>query len=388
MNWDVIVVGAGPAGCAAAALLAREGVHTLLLEKSSAPPPKVCGEYLSPGCLRILEGLGALHALRAAGAQPIHGMRVHTARGRSWHALYPRSRQRPGAAHGLAIPRETLDRLLLGIAVESGAHYLPGFQVSDLLWEGKGVVGIRGRQDGRAASTRGRLVVGADGRNSVVARRLGGVTRPGWLDKLALVAHMEGVQRADDAGEIFLGADRYAILNPIGPGLTNVGLVLSRRDFCPDADPAGFLEEMAGTLPGLAARLAFASLLGSVRRLGPLAHRANRLTAPGCLLVGDAAGFLDPFTGEGIYAGLRSAELAARFAVPELGRSRSAAPALQAYSVAWTREIASRWRLCSWLQHAVRRPRLADRIVALLAGSPALATRVAAAIGNLTPADD
>ena len=82
MNWDVIIAGAGQAGCAAASLLAREGVRVLLLEKSSGPPPKVCGEYLSPGCLPILERLGALPSLREAGARPIRGMQVHTDRGR------------------------------------------------------------------------------------------------------------------------------------------------------------------------------------------------------------------------------------------------------------------------------------------------------------------
>ena len=80
---EAIVVGAGPAGSAVAALLAREGVRVLLMERSSAPPPKVCGEYLSPGCLPILDRLGALAPLRDAGARPLRGMAIHTSGGRT-----------------------------------------------------------------------------------------------------------------------------------------------------------------------------------------------------------------------------------------------------------------------------------------------------------------
>ena len=89
MFWDAIVVGAGPAGCTAATLLAREGLRVVLLEKSAAPPSKVCGEYLSPGCLRILDRIGAVQLVREAGARPLSGMVIHTAAGRSLRATYP-----------------------------------------------------------------------------------------------------------------------------------------------------------------------------------------------------------------------------------------------------------------------------------------------------------
>lgn len=385
MDWDVIVVGAGPAGCTAATLLAREGACVLLLEKASDPPPKVCGEYLSPGCRPILDRLGALAPLRAAGARPIVGMQVHTARGRSWRALYPQGREHPGPSHGLAVPRRLLDEVLLQMAIHSGVHFSPAFQASDLLWEQGRVVGIRGRQDGRVTGFRGRLVIGADGRNSVVARRVGVVRRLPWLDKVALVAHMEDVAREEDVGEIFLGADRYAILNPVGPALTNLGVVVSRRDLCGTGDPSSLLLATARTFPGLRERLASARLVGPARRLEPLAFRASRLSAPGCLLIGDAAGFLDPFTGEGILAGLRSGELAAHFAIAAQRRKGPDSPDLQAYVRAWEQEIAARWRLGALLQRVIRRPRLADWLVAVLAASPRLASRLMAATGDLLP---
>jgi flavin-dependent dehydrogenase len=387
--WDAIVVGAGPAGCAAATLLAREGLRVRLLDKSPAPPPKVCGEYLSPGCLRPLRALGALKPILDAGARPLHGMVIHTASGRRLRATYPRHASFGDLpAHGLAIRRDQLDPILLDLAVKAGAESTPCFQASDLLREDGRVVGVLGRERGRPAGFRGRLVIGADGRHSVVARRLGPVRRHPWLDKVALVGYADGVARAEDAGEIFLGRDRYCILNPIGPNRTNIGLVLNRREFRPGADPTEFLLQASGTLPGLGDRLAHARIVAPVRCLGPLAHHATRVAAPGALLVGDAAGFLDPFTGEGIHAALRSAELAVHYALPGLRADAEAHPDVQEYAAVILRERNAKWRLCTWLQHAIRHPLLAEWLVSRLSRRPTLTALLMAAVGDLIPVQD
>lgn len=383
--WDAIVVGAGPAGCTAATLLAREGLRVALLDKSASPPPKVCGEYLSPGCLPILARMGALKAIGDAGARPLRGMLIHSAGGRRLLATYSHS---PGAEgspqYGLSIRRTELDPLLLDVALKNGAQFEPNFQVSDLIWDGRQVVGVLGRQQGHMIRLHARLVIGADGRNSVVARRLGRVKRHRWLDKIAFVGYLTGARRADEVGEIFLGRDRYCILNPIGPQLTNVGLVINRRIF-DGIDPTSFLINVARIIPSLGNRLATASPIAPIRCLGPLAHRATRLVAPGGLLIGDAAGFLDPFTGEGIYAGLRSAELAVQHALPELHAGTVTHPELGGYAVAWSREILPKWRLCTLLQHAIRRPVLAEWLVGRLSRRPGLTSFLMAAVGDLLP---
>lgn len=389
MAWDVIVVGAGPAGCTAATLLVREGLRVAILDKSATHPPKVCGEYLSPGCLRILDDVGALDPLRDAGARPLRGMVIHTAAGRTLHATYPSS----GASgappiHGLAIRRDRLDPILLDIAIKNGADFESNFQVCDLVWQNGGIVGVQGRRRGQMTSLHARLVIGADGRNSVIARRLGPIKRHRWLDKVALVGYFAGIERDESAGEIFLGHDRYCILNPIASELTNIGLVINRRDFKATADLTHVLLQTAATVPGLGNRLAQARPVQPPRCLGPLAYRGWRIAARGGLVIGDAAGFLDPFTGEGIYAGLRSAELAVHTVLAALLNGGGSPVDTRAYGPAWGREFRPKWRLCTALQHAVRRPVLAEWLVARLRRRPGVTALLMAAVGDLTPARD
>lgn len=376
---DVIVVGAGPAGSATATLLARSGARVLLTDKAAAPPPKVCGEYLSPGCLPILERLGALALLRESGARTLHGMLIHTAGGRTLRAAYPSSHLGAVPPYALSVTRARLDPMLLELAQGSGATFVPNFQACDLLWQGGRVTGVIGRQGGAHGHYRAPLVVGADGRHSVVARRIGTVRQHRGLDRMAVVAYLRGVRREDEVGEIFLARGRYAILNPIGPGLTNLGLVVDRRALAHGVDPRRSLWDTAARLPGLAERLAAAEVVAPVRCLGPLAHRATQLATPGALLVGDAAGFLDPFTGEGIYAALRSAEMATRVALAE-------SPPRE-YAEAWRQEFLPKWRLATWLQRAIRRPWSAEFLAMLLSAAPTGTATLMAAFGDLLPSD-
>jgi len=140
---------------------------------------------------------------------------------------------------------------------------------------------------------------------------------------------------------------------------------------------------MARGMAGLGDRLRTADLAAPGRCLGPLAYRVTSLSGPGVLLVGDAAGFLDPFTGEGIYAALRSAELAARRVLAGWTCDGPLPSAPAAYARDWTRERNPKWRVCTALQHAIRRPWLGEWIVARLRPRPLLAGVLMAAVGDL-----
>jgi len=388
MRWDAIVVGAGPAGSATAALLARGGLAVLILEKTiDGLPAKICGEYVSPGCLPILRRLGALASLSEM-SRPLYGMMLRTASGSVLRASYtaaaPPTETR---LHGLSLSRALLDPLLLDLAVKSGAEVESGFQVGDVRRDGP-LVEVAGRLRGCATCRSARVVIGADGRHSAVARRLGAVRRHPWLDKMALVAYVTGIEREDEWAEVFLGPDRYAILNPMADGVTNVGVVANRRDLRRGEDPRQSLWAMATRIPGLDSRLRHARFSASPRCVGPLAHRAAVLAARGTLLVGDAAGFLDPFTGEGVYAALRSAELAAQHVLADWTSAGPAPETLAGYAREWTQEFESKFRFATHLQRAIRHPKLADWLVAGLSRRSGLSATLLRAAGDLVPPRD
>src|SRR5262249_50345276 len=279
------------------------------------PRDKICGEYLSPEGTRILDRLGVLSTIEARGARPLRGMRILAPDGTllvgdypvdgPWHGYRP---------HALAVRRRTLDQALVERAREVGVSVREGIRVVDLLRDGRRVAGVvteRARPGGRGIESErlpARLVVAADGRASVVAQRLG-LRRPHpWLDRLALVADVEGAAGDRERGEIVLAPPAYAILNPVTAGVSNLSLVVpleeGRRQ---KADLAGYFDRAIRALSGFRERLRDARRIGPVHALGPLAYDVRPPRDGGVVLVGDAGGFLDPFTGEGVYTALRSA---------------------------------------------------------------------------------
>jgi 2-polyprenyl-6-methoxyphenol hydroxylase-like FAD-dependent oxidoreductase len=210
------------------------------------------------------------------------------------------------------------------------------------------VIGVRVLDAaGRVSSLRAPLVIGADGLRSLVAHRLGLARTTRWPRRLALTAHLEGFGEMREWGELHVERHvGYVGIASVDAGLTNVSMVVRPSDArAVSADRAGFFLKWLRDRPHLAPRVAPAKLASTVQVTGPFASHARRSWAPGAALVGDAADFFDPFTGEGIYAGLRGGELLAPFALQSLGATsvRDADAALADYHRARRTEFLGKW---------------------------------------------
>ncbi len=384
---EVIIIGAGPAGSALATLLAQRSIDTLLLDKATFPRKKICGDYLSPGTIRLLDRLDVLHQVQAAGAHRLWGMTITSPDGTTFRAEYPATaesnRERP---YALSIPRAILDTLLLEQVRGWGVKCLEGFRVTDLIWAGGRVCGVKGIGPQGPEVYRAGIVVGADGRGSVLARRLGLYQPHPTLRRMALVAYYEGASELRDHGIISVGEGSYCILNPVGQCLINASIVMEQPSVL---QWKGKLDELydrtLADFPRAITALRGMRRPEPVRCLGPLAFRASRTSAGGALLIGDAAGFYDPFTGEGVFHALYSARLAAREIASALAEGGLTAIRLHRFDRQQRKARASKERIAGALQVIIRRPIAANALTRLLRRRRPLADLLLGVIGDLLP---
>lgn len=371
---DVVVVGAGPGGSSAAAGLARRGASVLLLEASEHPRAKACAEYASPRIVEELARIGLGPEAWRHAAVPLSGMDLHAGahRVRIGYA----DRRGPRTAWGL--DRRRFDARLAEHAAASGAMLEERSRVIGLL-DGVGRVrGVRVRRpDGRDEPIRADHVIGADGARSTVARLLGIEARVRMPRRLGLVAHYEPVDGLDDHGEMHAARGWYVGLAPIA-GALNVGMALPMGPSRPAE--ARFTEAIAG-LPAVARRLGVSRRIGPIRGATPIGHRVRDVAGPGWLLVGDAAGFVDPFTGEGIHRALRAARAATDMIL-------AGGDVASAYRRERRRAFAAKEAL-SWLvQGFLVAPGLLGHAVGRLESRPRAAQRLGSALGDCRPATD
>lgn len=382
----VLVVGAGPAGSATAYWLARSGHGVVLVDRCQFPRDKACSEYLGPGAADLLEKIGLLSEL-GRGSNPLTGTTVIGARGSRLTGLFAlASAQRPGAV-GLSITRRVLDAALLQKAIEAGAQFLPRCTVEDLLVENGIVHGAIVRDaNGSHRTIRARLTIGADGLRSVVARRLGGVTSSAPR-RMAFVTHVRGVSGLGSTAEMHVGPDGYVGLNPLGDDLTNVALVIrSERASESRGQLEDFLFAALDTFSGVRNRVPRNGLARPILATGPFSARAKNVIADGALLVGDAADFFDPFTGEGVFSALRGAELAAAAADAAL---RTIGPvvarSLVPYQRARRKAFLGKWAVERMIGYGMLAPALFDRAVSRLGRRGSMAHTLIGVTADFVP---
>ena len=365
--YDAVIVGAGPAGSAAAALLAGRGYRVALLDRAAFPRDKACGEYTSPETEAVLARIGALEAVERAGARRLASMQVISPGGRAFTMEYSKPGERNGK-HVLATTRRELDAALVDFARSRGAEVHERVKVEGVTLQEGRVAGVVTRAGRDSVDFPARLVIGADGIHSAVVRSLGLRAPLRWPVALGMVAHYSGYNGLDDWGEMHVSSAGYAGLAPQSRGLLNVGLVmpLSRARELTESSAAERFSRFALSFPRVAERLAGAVCVSPVRGVGPIGARVRRSSGPGYMLVGDAAGFFDPFTGEGVYKALRGAELAAEVAANALDRNDLGAKSLARYSALRRRDFTAKDLVCRMVQLFVALPPAMDYVVTRL----------------------
>lgn len=380
---DVAIVGGGPAGAVLAALLARSGRRVVVVERSPAYRWRACGVFSSPVAVRVLRRAGLAGEVFAALARPIPAMRVETPSGASFRLTYGDDGSLRAPAVGF--DRSTLDPALLRLAVEAGADVRRG---STVVAVAPGRVIAREAAD-RELTVAAPVVVGADGIRSVVARAVG-VAAPARIGRrVGLTFHVEdpapGLTR-DARMVVFDGG--YVGLAPVPGGRVNVGIVL-------DASWAGRLRTFGAERVARSVMRAIPPAVddpvdwGTPRRCdaiegaAPLGHRARRRQGPGWLLVGDAAGFLDPFTGEGLHRALVSARLAAAAVEQHLDGDPDA---LAGYDRAMSARFRSKDLLSLVVQGFLGRPWLFGLAARRLEARPGVRETMGLVMGDLAPA--
>jgi len=341
----------------------------LLLDRARFPREKPCSEYLSPESTRVLGRLGhdVLAAVEAASPAQLTGMKVVAPSGAGVVGRFE--------TFSFALPRTRFDTILLKAAAARGVEVREGVKVEELVYNSGAVAGVIAQRE----TYRARVVVGADGLRSVVARRLGDVfTSP--PRRIAFTAHVAGAHDVSDLGEMHVGRPGYVGLGPIGDGVTTVALVLPLTE-ARRGDK--FFDEL-NRFPGVAGRFDARRVVRRVLATGPFARWSRRPVAKGggALLVGDAADFFDPFTGQGIYSALRGAELAATAILDSFTTGAS----LRRYVRARRREFMGKWLLERLIGLAVGWPALIERVVGRMTRRPDLADLLVRATGNCVPA--
>jgi menaquinone-9 beta-reductase len=310
--WDAIVVGAGPGGSAAAYYLARRGRRVLLLDRQAFPRDKSCGDGLTRPAVSVLDEMGVLPELGSA--QRVRGVRMHMRGQPHRDLLYPRD------SLGLVVPRLQLDDILCRRAVFAGAELRTGVSVARLVREDGLVCGVEAIEGSQIHMLRSAVVIAADGASSVLARDAGLLSR-GPVG-FAIRGYYEGIAEFDDLLEIRMplldSTDEhllpsYGWIFPTGTGTANIGVGLCRRER--GANVRQMMERFVGELRQSDRR--FENMhLREPWKGAPLRFdfAPDRCAAAGLMLVGDAAGLISPFTGEGISFALESGRCAAEVA--------------------------------------------------------------------------
>ncbi|MCI0897152.1 MAG: tryptophan 7-halogenase [Chloroflexi bacterium] len=344
LSADVIVIGGGPAGSAAATMLARKGWEVTVLEREQFPRDHV-GESLLPASIPILEELGALPAVESAGFLTKYGATMVWGTGDApWSWYFKETSQR--YPHSYQVWRPQFDQILLENAKAQGVTVLEGHQVTGVIFDGGEAVGVeftnRDRVSGEAQC---RFVVDASGQSTLLARHLESKQWDPFFQNLAVYAYFTGVQPLPepDQNNIFIESYRHGWLwsIPLHTGRTSVGAVVDSKTGQEGIQQNGakaFLEAQLAQSGHTRAMLENAKMDSEPTVVRDWSYTAEKLFGPGYILAGDAACFVDPLFSSGVHLALMSGVLAAAYVTTALNDPSMADAAGQVYQELYLKE--------------------------------------------------
>jgi len=381
--YDALIVGGGPAGASAAIRLALGGARVLLVEQKKFPRHKLCGEFISPECLEHFAALGVLDSMITAGGVKILETVFYTQGGRSlsvpskWFGASTSA----NASTALGLSRAEMDRRLLMRAREAGVEVCEETQAVGLIKEGNRIAGVSLKMNGvEVRRVSSRVTIDATGRTRTLSRLLekeeGQAMPKPRAALVAFKAHLEGARNNDGQCEIYSYRGGYGGLNSVENDLGNLCFIVAASDVkrC-GSDAERVMREVVSQNKRAAyalenARVASRWLSVALGKFG----RSALAPADGLLAIGDAASFIDPFTGSGMLMALESGEAAAQTVLRFLPQLRhqgnESLPGLaRDYQEHYNQKFGARLRLCAVLRRAAFAPRLNEALIFALGTS-------------------
>jgi len=369
-HYDVAIIGAGPGGTTTASYLAKAGARVLLVDKADFPRDKTCGDALSPNALKILGNLGLLDELKEIGFR-LNGIRLVAPDGSDMVAPIP---PKPGLADYLYIaPRFQLDNLLLQHAIESGAEFKPAFRVTDIQLERDRIV-IAGRNNKRSSRFYAQVGVIAVGANIPLLQKIGLISTPPKFG-IAARTYIDNISDLDDLMEIrFDGVPLpgYGWVFPTSATSANVGAGFLNKSPNITTTARGILNAFLDHGP-IRERLKNSKVMGATKSY-PLRMDfvTARIISDRIILVGESAGLVNPFTGEGIDYAMESGQIAAQVITSQLESGDFSISALRAYDkklrarfhslFVWTMRMRTIY-MNEWLLNPLIRAAIKERFV-------------------------
>ena len=374
-QFDVIIAGAGPAGSSAAIHLASGGLKVLLVEQKKFPRPKLCGEFISPECQDHFQRLGVARAIVCSEPSSITETVFYSSRGHQ--VTVPSSWFGPRVALGLS--RAVMDDVLLRRATEAGVTVVENANVVGPQINDNTISGIKIRVDSTEQEYLSPITIDATGRARIVARKLN-QSHKQKPKLVAFKAHFRNTRVAPDACEIYFYSGGYGGLSSVEGGLSNLCFIIGADQVkrC-QSDPERVMREFVMQNPRARhtldpARTSSEWLSASWEHFG----RQSPAPAKGLLAIGDAAAFIDPFTGSGMLMAFESGELAAETILAHRNGLTGASLAAD-YTNRYRTKFGSRLRICGLLRRAAFNSRLTELGVTIFGASERFRNRVARA---------